>query len=276
MIAPILTYHAGNISGNEYADNDHLALASDLAMFTAMGWRVVPLQWLVEQRLGLANRDLARCLVLTCDDGTDLDVRDVVYPGLGVQRGFLGCLEDAISAAPVIQRDVHMTAFVIADPDARSRMDRECLHGLDWMREDWWAGAQTSGRMAIECHSWDHNHAILPDTGVDGMARGDFHQVDNAVRAASEIDRAVDYINGVIAPARCRFFAYPYGHANDFLQREYLPARGAELGLMAAFGVQGEPMTMASDRWHLPRYVCGWHWRSPAELAGILAACEGD
>ena len=147
MIAPILTYHAGNISGNEYADNDHLALASDLAMFTAMGWRVVPLQWLVEQRLGLANRDLARCLVLTCDDGTDLDVRDVIYPGLGVQRGFLGCLEDAISAAPVIQRDVHMTAFVIADPDARSLMDRECLHGLDWMREDWWGGAQASGKI---------------------------------------------------------------------------------------------------------------------------------
>lgn len=274
MKAPILTYHASNVSGNEYAHNDHVALASDLAMFTDMGWRVVPLQWLVEQRLGLAERDLARCLALSCDDGTDLDFRDVVYPGFGLQRGFLGCLQDAMASGR--QPDMHMTVFVIADPEARTRMDRECLHGLDWMREDWWSPAQASGLMAIECHSWDHNHAILPEPGVDGMPRGDFKQVDTAARAASQIDHAVHYLNRILSPARCRLFAYPYGDAPAFLTSDYLPRQAASLGLMAAVGVQGEPMTMVSDTWQLPRYVCGWHWRSPAELAAILAACEQD
>lgn len=274
MRIPVLTYHASHVAGDDYASNDHVALAADLAMFTGMGWRVVPLEWVVEQRLGLASRDLTRCLALTCDDGTDLDFRDVDYPGFGQQRGFLGCLSDARAAAEICQPTMHMTAFVIADPDARARMDRECLLGLGWMREEWWARAQSSGLMAIESHSWDHNHAILPTPGVDGMQRGDFLQVDSARRAASEIDTAVDYLNRLLAPQKCRFFAYPYGHGNTFLVQEYLPQRGHELGLLAAFGAQGEAVTMTSERWLLPRYVCGWHWRSPDALAGILGDCD--
>jgi hypothetical protein len=27
---------------------------------------------------------------------------------------------------------------------------------------------------------------------------------------------------------------------------------------------------MTSDRWNLPRYICGWHWRSPEALRAIL------
>jgi hypothetical protein len=30
-------------------------------------------------------------------------------------------------------------------------------------------------------------------------------------------------------------------------------------------------MNAASDRWKLPRYVCGWHWKSPQELTSILS-----
>lgn len=273
MRVPILVYHAGNVAGGGYGKNDHVAFASDLAMFTQLGWRVVPLLWLVDQHHGLADRDLSNCLALTCDDGTDLDFRDVDYPGMGMQRGFLGCMQDAVSLASGSHPDMHMSAFVIADPEARQRMDRKCLHGLDWMREDWWARAQASGMMAIECHSWDHNHEVLAGLGTEGMKRGDFHQVNTATRAESQIDRAVHYLNRVLAPKHCQLFAFPYGHANPFLTREYLPARGPLLGLRAALGVQGEPVTMASDIWHLPRYVCGWHWRSPGELANILAEC---
>lgn len=271
MRLPILTYHAGNVAGPGYADNDHRALAEDLAMFSRLGWRVVPLAWVTEQLAGQAKRDLSRCLVLTCDDGTDLDFRDVDYPGRGRQRGFLGCLQDAAGSQ---QPDLHMSVFVIADPEARARMDRECLHGLDWMREDWWASAVGSGLMAIECHSWDHNHPVMPGPGPEAMPRGDFSEVNSPARAAFEIDQAVDYLNARLAPSRCRFFAYPYGQANPFLVTQYLPGEGARLGLSAALGVQGEPVTLASDPWHLPRYVCGWHWRSPEALATILADCE--
>lgn len=266
---PVLAYHAGNVAGADYDGNDHVALASDLAMFTRLGWRVVPLAWVVEQRLGLASRDLHRCVALTCDDGTVLDAEDVDVPGHGPQRGFLGCLHDAVG-----QPDRHLTSFVIADPVARARMDVACLHGLDWMGEDWWQVVQRSGLMAIECHSWDHNHAVLETDAPDGMARGDFFQVDTARRAAFEIDQAVAYLNHRLRPEQCRFFAYPYGHAGDYLRTIYLPAHGPTLGLQAAFGVQGEPVTGDSEVWHLPRYICGWHWKSPDALAAILAACD--
>lgn len=269
---PVLTYHAANVAGADYARNDHVALAADLAMLAARGWRIVPLQWVAEQRLGLAARDLRRCVALSADDGTVLDVADVDWPGQGVQRGFLGCLQDAAAAFPELSP--HLTSFVIADPEARALMDRECLPGLDWMGEHWWPAALASGRMHIGCHSWDHNHPVLVAPGADGMARGDFFQVDNEARARSQIDRALAYLAPRLAPQRCRLFAYPYGHAGDYLRGDYLPRHGGSLGLLAAFGVQGEPVHAHSDPWELPRFVCGWHWKSPDELAAILADAD--
>ena len=43
------------------------------------------------------------------------------------------------------------------------------------------------------------------------------------------------------------------------------------VGLWAAFGTQGQPVTADSELWNLPRYVCGWHWKSPEELEALLA-----
>ena len=198
---PVLTYHAANVAGPDYAQNDHVALAADLAMLAAGGWRVVPLQWVVEQRLGLADRDLHRCVALSADDGTVLDVADADWPGQGRQRGFLGCLEDAAAMHPGLSP--HLTSFVIADPHARAVLDRECLHGLGWMDEDWWAAAAASDRLAIGCHSWDHNHPVLAPAD-DGMPRGDFFVVDTEARARAQVDDALAYIDARIAPARCR------------------------------------------------------------------------
>lgn len=268
---PVLTYHASTVGGPGYGQNDHVAFATDLALLTSLDWRIVPLSWVVEQHLGLADRDLRRCVALSCDDGTLLDVQDVDYPGQGRQRGLLGLLQEAVD-----QPDRHLTSFVIADPVARARMDTLCLHGLDWMGEGWWREAMDSGRMAIECHSWDHNHDALEGRGPDEMPRGDFFQVDTPARAQFEIDQAVDYLDARLVPSRRRLFAYPYGHAGDYLRTDYLPRRGPALGLQAAFGIQGGPVTTTSDRWCLPRYVCGLHWKSPDELRSLLASLWPD
>lgn len=271
---PILTYHAANVAGTGYAGNDHVALQSDLGQLARLGWRVVPLDWAVEQRLGLADRDLRRCLALTCDDGTELDFRAIEVPGVGRQPGFLPILRAVAAAPDAPHPELEMTSFVIADPVAREAMDRACLHGLDWMREHWWPEAARSGLMSIQCHSWDHNHPCLPGEGPEGMARGDFFAVDRPARAAFEVDQAVDYINLRLGPGAVRYFGHPYGQASDFLVRDYLPRQGRRLGLRAAFGTQGEPVTGGSDPWNLPRYVCGWHWKSPGELARLLSALD--
>jgi Polysaccharide deacetylase len=273
MQVPILTYHAGIISSNEYLGNDHIALRHDLQTLRELGWRVVPLQWVIEHRLGIAQHDLKKCVAITCDDGTDLDFHDIDYPGFGLQRSFFGCLQDAQRSAPSAYQNLQISTFVIADPIARALMDEKCLQHLNWMNETWWKDAQDSGLMSIECHSWDHNHPVLVNTGPENMARGDFFQVDSEAKAQHEIDQAVDYINQRIAPSNCQFFCYPYGHANTFLMQAYFPRHGNRLGLKAAFGVQGEPATMQSAIWHMPRFVCGWHWKSSDELHRILEAC---
>jgi hypothetical protein len=54
------------------------------------------------------------------------------------------------------------------------------------------------------------------------------------------------------------------------LYKEWLPERGPQVGLDAAFGDGATPVTPASDRWNLPRYICGWHWKKPDELRAIL------
>lgn len=263
---PVLTYHASTVGGPDYAGNDHVAFASDLAAATRLGWRIVPLQWVVEQRLGLARRDLTRCLALSCDDGTVLDVHDVDYPGQGRQPSFLGLL-DALSSQP----DRHLTCFVIASPEARARMDRDCLHGLGWMGEDWWLPAQATGRIAIGNHSWDHNHAVMAGSAPEDLPRGDFFAIDRPGFADFQIRQAADYLAARLGPGRCPLFAYPFGHAPDYLVREWLPAQGPGLGLQAAFGTQGGAVGPDSDPWNLPRYVCGLHWTSPAEFEALLA-----
>lgn len=268
---PVLTYHAGNVAGDDYASNDHVALQADLALLARLGWQVVPLDWVVEQRLGQADRDLRRCVALTCDDGTELDFRAIDFPGFGPQPGFLPCLRRTVAEPGQPHPHLQMTCFVIADPHARAVMDRECLHDLGWMGERWWPEAEASGLMSIQCHSWDHNHPNLRDEGPDGLVRGDFFAVDSEARAAFEVDQAVGYINQRIRPGMVRYFGYPFGHAADFLVRDYFPRHGQRLGLLAAFGTQGQPVTAQSDVWNLPRYVCGWHWRSPEALEALLA-----
>lgn len=274
MKIPILTYHASSVAGDAYLGNDHIALAEDLRMLLLDGWRVVPLSWVVEQRLGMANRDLAKCVAMTCDDGCDLEVLDVDYPGRGIQRSFLGCLQDARNDFPDSGSEFQITSFVIADPKARQLLDEKCLHSLGWMSENWWPEASRNDLFSIECHGWDHNHDILDNDAPDGMTRGDFFQVNNEIRAAYEIDQALQYVNDRISPKKCRYFAYPYGHVPEFLSTHYFPGNSKRLGLEAAFGAVGEPLAMNSPQWNLPRYVCGHHWKSPDELQKILDGCR--
>ena len=271
MRIPILAYHAVNIAGNEYANNDHVAFAADLRLIDDLGLRIVPLHWVVDRLLGDERRALEDCVALTCDDGSDFDWFDLDHPTHGPQRSLYNCLQDFIAERGAdAQPDLHLTCFVIASPQARDHLDRNCLAGRGWMGDRWWRPALDSGRISIENHSFDHNHAAVPLPGIDGMERGTFFPVDNRKRADAEIAAAARMIDAVIAPRRTSLFCYPYSHVNDYLSREYFPRLGAELGIRAAFGDGATPVSESSDRWNLPRYICGHHWKSPDELRAIL------
>jgi peptidoglycan/xylan/chitin deacetylase (PgdA/CDA1 family) len=271
MRIPVLTYHAVNVDGNDYTSNDHIAFAADLRAIQAAGLRIVPLAYVVDQLLGIRERDLSRCIALTCDDGTDYDYFDLDYPPHGVQRSFFNSMLDfRREFGGAAQPKLHLTSFVIAAPTAREELDAQCLHGRGAMRDTWWRSAATSGLMAIENHSWDHNHPKLTTPGPHGMTRGSFMEVNNRARAEDEIAMATRYINRRLLPIKTTLFCYPFSHVPAYLREDYFPRHKEEHGMLAALADGAQPVTADSDRWCLPRYICGHHWKSPEELVRIF------
>ena len=271
MKIPVLTYHALDIHGNEYANNDLVALASDLRTITRAGFRIAPLHALVSAWLrDPASLDGQKLVALTCDDGTDFDYFDLPHPTAGVQRSVVNILCDFQRENRGAQPTLHITSFPIVSPTARERLDTTCMIGTKWWNDSWWRAAIASGFMGIGNHSWDHNHATLDGHAVPGMPRGSFAVVDTDAAADYEIRQADAYLRNRAFNDAASLFAYPYGEANDFLRDEYMPRTGEEIGLSAAFGVNPEYWTAHSNRWELPRFTSRHDWKSPEELRRIL------
>lgn len=268
MRVPVLTYHSINIGGNDYAGNDHVALAEDLRLIHRMGLRIVPLGRVVDVLLGDAPESkVENAVALSFDDGSWFDWHDLEHPQWGPQRGFAGILRDFKAATGAA---VHASSFVIVSPEAREILDRTCLIGRGWWGDQWWPDAVREGLIAIESHSWDHNHDTLPQTSQQQRRTGTFHSIDCYAGADAEIRQAGEWLDAHCARARARLFAYPYGESSDYLVRDYLPRFAHEHRLRAAFGTNPAPVESNSSRWQLPRYVCGPDWRSPADLEQLL------
>jgi len=270
MRVPVLKYHSNNILGNEYANNDHVALAEDLGRIHAAGLRIVPLSRVVDVLLCAAGAEtVENAVALCCDDGSWFDWYDIDHPTCGPQRSFANILRDfaARTGAPV-----HMTSFVIVSPDARAMLDRTCLVGRGWWTDAWWSDAEREGLVAIESHSWDHNHATLPETAQRDGRRGTFRSIDTPEVADAEIRQASDWLDAHVRTPRAGLLAFTYGETNEYLERDYIPSRVAEHRLRAAFGTEPKPVGFTSERWNLPRYVCGHDWRSSDALMRILAS----
>lgn len=274
MSVPILTYHAMRIHGNEYANNDLVALAADLHVITACGIEIRPLHAVVAQWLESPGElDKEAVVALTCDDGSDFDAVHLPHPTWGEQRSVLGILSDYRKRHAHSQPNLHITSFVIVSPDARAELDRACMVGRGWWNESWWSGALASGLMSIGNHSWDHNHDMLAQS-CQGMARpGTFATVDSRATADFEIRQADEYLRRRAPNPGNRLFAYPYGETNSYLSQEYLPNYSSEagsVGLDAAFTTEPAYLSPSSDRWRLPRFMCGRDWKTPEALREIL------
>jgi hypothetical protein len=269
MRVPVLTYHSIHVLGQAPADNDHAALAADLAEISALGRRIVPLHQVVDVLLGRAPDDLEGAVALSLDDGSWFDWHDLDHPTCGPQRSMAGILRDHRAATGAF---VHATSFVIVSPEARAILDRTCMVGRGWWTDAWWPEAAREGLLAIESHSFDHNHETLPETVAVGKAKGTFRSIDDEASARAEIDAASDWLDARIPGQRTSLFAYPYGECNAYLVEDYLPRHEGRHRLRAAFTTDPAPVTGDANRWALPRYVCGRDWRSPEELRRVLAA----
>lgn len=262
---PILTYHSQLLFGNEYSNNSHVGLATDLEVIAAAGKRIVPLHRLIDGLTGVAAPlELDQLVCITFDDGCDFDWLDIDHPEHGMQPAFASVLRAFASRRP--EQGVHATSFVLADPQARARISRHDL-GHDWMNDDWWAQAEASGLVAIESHGLDHRHPSLAPED-DGF--GHYHAIADEASCRAQIDQASDLI-AARSGRRPSIFAYPYGQASDYLRREYLPRYESRHGIRAAVSTQPEHFHWQVERWFIPRYVSLQHWKSPEDLARLIA-----
>jgi peptidoglycan/xylan/chitin deacetylase (PgdA/CDA1 family) len=274
--AAILTYHPIHITENTYAGNDILALDSDLAAIERFGIPIRSLDQIFTcpGSESLLNEQLTGPVVsITFDDGSIFDFIDHAHPTCGPQ----------VSAASVLRKNATRyrtlaatrplaSTFVIASPNARNELDKVDYFGGGYWPDYWWQEAGQDGILGVESHSWDHNHPSLSCSQQRDNVRGTFKNIETVEEAEAEIAQSIEYISDR-AMARPKFFAYPWGEANDFLVNEYLPHRGVELGLRAA--LSGAPtasgyVTDHSNRWLIPRFICGDDWKSEGDLERLL------
>lgn len=232
MAIPILCYHAARIEGNNYACNDHVALATDLDLIGGLGLRIVPLACVVDA-LARAEPLPARAVVLTCDDGSHFDYYDLDHPTHGPQQSFatlLRAFRDRVGTTR--QPSVTMTSFVIASPRARQQIDAGSLGGNGLMSDQWWASAHAEGVLTIGSHSLDHNHPMVDPVAQRNQERGRFDNIETEAECALEVDEASRLIAERIGSAPA-FFAYPWGQSSAFLRECYLPSCSERVGLRA-------------------------------------------
>jgi hypothetical protein len=167
---------------------------------------------------------------------------------------------------------VHATSFVIASPLARATIQERDMLGYPWMSDRWWQPAVASGLFHIGNHSWDHLSATLDRVLQREDRRGTFRCIDCEEDADAQIVKSRRMIEMIAPNPGAALFAFPYGEPSDYLVREYLPARVDKHGVLAAFGVGTEPVHAATNRWCVPRIVCGVDWKERAELDALLRA----
>lgn len=268
MNVSVLTYHSINISGNEYHNNDHIALESDLKLFAKLNIKIISAYDLVNWIYGNTQIDETQDYVaLTFDDGSELDYSDWQHPTCGFQNSFYTLLKNHHDDTGQF---VHATSFVIASPDARKILETTCLGGYKMWGDKWWQAAEDSQILSIENHSWDHLHPTIDVVKQSNNLKGDFSAVDNFQDAQNQIQASCDYINSKLVGINkhSTLFAYPYGDYNTYMTEEYFPKQQNEI--KAAFTCQPKKVTNNTNVWKIPRYVCGADWHSTDELENIL------
>ncbi|MFK8013216.1 MAG: polysaccharide deacetylase family protein [Marinicellaceae bacterium] len=262
MKIPVLTYHSTNISGNEYHNNDHIALKSDLDEISKQGFNILSahdlVRW-IKSEINLDNKK--KYVVLTFDDGVMLDYSDWNHPQFGFQRSFFNILKE-------YNGYIHATSFVIASPKDRKLLEKTCMGGHPIWHDDWWQKAEDSQLISIENHSWDHLHPTLKNVAQKQNLKGNFQYIDSFEDAEKQIKHASLYINSQLNSKKTQLFAYPCGEYNQYLIDDYFPQQQDEI--LAAFSCEPEHASKCSNVWKIPRYMCGLHWKNKKEFTKII------
>ncbi|MCF6300110.1 MAG: polysaccharide deacetylase family protein [Proteobacteria bacterium] len=269
---PILTYHASNVYGDEYANNDHVALEQDLMSLHDLGYKIIPLKWIAqwlddERDITLVGSKL---VAISCDDGLDLEFFDGNYFDYGKQISFYNILSDFLKKiGKENQPHACITSFVIASPKARKIIDSKSLQSQNLMNDSWWLDACKTGLFSIENHSWDHYHPDIYPEKNSG-----FMKVNDKKSCNQQLVQSKNYINQIIKPYSSCLFAYPWGQFSDYLAHHFFQAESSQHGIKAAFTCEPKPVTKKTNKWLIPRFVCGNHWKTKEQLKHKILSIE--
>jgi peptidoglycan/xylan/chitin deacetylase (PgdA/CDA1 family) len=266
----VLTFHSHNISGGDYATNDHVALDRALTLLEGLRIPVLRLLDVVRHlRAGTFARLPERFACITFDDGSDYDWRDLEFPGHGPQRS-MGAILRAHSRkllGLLWTRRAHATSFVIASPEARREIAASALGNPALMTDTWWREAQRSGLMDLGTHGWNHVHPAVSEMASRPELIEHFERIDNARDAQMQVGQAFDAIRATAGGDAGLIFAYPYGQVSEFVAATYLPAQSR---IVAAVAAVPHPVVRDTDPWRVPRYVCGPDFDSDESLRQIV------
>lgn len=268
--AHVLTYHSGNIAGNDYATSNLVALREDLRIIRRLGRSIVPLRTLADALIeGSLSRLPERVVAIALDDGLDFDFLELVHPVHGTQPSIAGIMRAFTTEFGL---PVHATSFVIASPDARRQIANKEMLGYQWISDSWWGDAVASGFFHIANHSWDHVSPSVGYVAAEQHRRASSQFIDTPQAAELQVRRAREYIERIVPNPGSALLAFPYGDYSDFLVRDYLPDARFGHGTVAAFTGKPGVVTPQSNRWLLPRNSCGKDWVSPEGLTALLGA----
>lgn len=270
---PVLCYHSWTAGQSSYQGNDHAAMASDLDVLAARGYKILPIPALVEILTGgLPFEAFAgeKLVGITFDDGCRYDFHDHSSENGAPMPSFRTLLKDSKDVLQLRVAGPRGVSFVIASPECRNTIgDGPTLYSADW-----WADSAREGVVGIANHSWDHVHESLNLVKQCENLKGSFLNIASLDDANAQIRDAHDYISDKTDSLILPYFGYPFGHVSDYLAQEYFPLHGKELGIKAAFSTDGEPVKEHTNVWNIPRYVCGDHWKSERDFLDLLEALE--
>ena len=120
--------------------------------------------------------------------------------------------------------------------------------------------------------SSDQRHRGLPESMRGGGTGGAFYTIADYKGGDVRDRREREAIDQQLLPAgkQATLFAYPYGHASDYLRNEYLPRYRQEHGMTGAYTTEQGFIEADTPVFALPRMVCGDAWNSTEQFRALL------
>ncbi|WP_164847005.1 polysaccharide deacetylase family protein [Neptunomonas marina] len=252
-----------NVHGTDYEQNDHTALDRDITLIKSLGFTIKSLSWIVDayrrEDWTALNHPV---IAISFDDAPDIEA----YSYCDLR--FNEMVESFHSI--IARHHVPATSFLIASEAARTQIAQ---HGApeppNLYSSDWWNNTKDT-LLDLANHSWDHNHEHVSPVAQKEQTKGNFFAIDNEADAIAQITTAHNHLKAATKDRVKPLFCYPYGHVNEYLRDNFFAMRPDLHEMHAAFSTAGEHFTENHSIWAIPRYVCGHHWRSTAELEEIL------